>query len=134
VRIHLASAAIALAVAAVACAQPRNDPLALADQTTQGVYNVDYDATVARFDDALKGQVTRASIGQLSDQMHALGTYHGLKQTSADPDKGRYDFEAAFDKGTLLVELRVDPDQKIGAYRIVPQPGGTPPNSTPSPN
>ncbi len=134
VRIHLASAAIALAVAAVACAQPRNDPLALADQTTQGVYNVDYDATVARFDDALKSQVTRASIGQLSDQMHALGAYHGLKQTSADPDKGRYDFEAAFDKGTLLVELRVDPDQKIGAYRIVPQPGGTPPNSTPSPN
>jgi opacity protein-like surface antigen len=133
VRIHVAAAAIALAVAAVACAQPHTDPLALADQTTQGVYNADYDATVARFDDALKAQVTRASIGQLSDQMHALGAYHGLKQTNADPDKGRYDFEAAFDKGKLLVELRVDPDQKIGAYRVVPQPNGTPPNGTPSP-
>ena len=125
------SAAIALAVAAVACAQPRTDPQALADQTTQGVYNVDYDATVARFDDALKAQVTRASIGQLSDQMHALGAYHGLKPTASDPDKGRYDFEAAFDKGTLLVELRIDPDQKIGAYRIVPQPGSAP--GTPAP-
>jgi len=121
VRIDVMSAAFALALAAVACAQPRTDPLALADQTTRGVYDVDYDATVARFDDALKAQVTRASIGQLADQMHALGTYHGLKQTSADPDKGRYDYEAAFDKGTLLVELRVDPDQKIGAYRVVPR-------------
>jgi hypothetical protein len=132
VRIQIASAAIALAVAAAACAQPRTDPLALADQTTRGVYAADYDATTARFDDALKAQVTRASIGQLSDQMHALGSYQGLKQKSADPDRGRYDYEAAFDKGTLLVELRIDPDDKIGAYRVVPQPAAIP-NSTPSP-
>ena len=131
-RFHIASAAIALAVAAVACAQPRTDPLALADQTTRGVYAADYDATTARFDDTLKSQVTRASIGQLSDQMHALGTYQGLKQTSADPDKGRYDFEATFDKGTMLVELRIDPNDKIGAYRIVPQAAATP-TSSPSP-
>jgi hypothetical protein len=122
VRINVAFAAIALALAAVACAQPtNNDPLTLADQTTRGVYDVDYAATTARFDDALKSQVTRASIGQLSDRMHALGAYRGLKQTSADPDKGRYDYEATFDKGTLLVELRIDPDQKIGAYRVVPR-------------
>ena len=116
------SAAVALAIAAVACSQPRTDPLALADQTTRGIYMADYDATTARFDDALKSQVTRASIGQLSDQMHALGAYQGLKPKSADPDKGRYDYEATFDKGTLLVELRVDPDDKIGAYRVAPQP------------
>ncbi len=120
-KIHVAAAAIVLALAAAACAPKHDDPLALADQTTRGVYNVDYDATTARFDDALKSQVTRASIGQLSDQMHALGAYHGLKQTSADADKGRYDYQATFDKGTLLVELRIDPDQKIGAYRVVPQ-------------
>ena len=125
-RIHVTAAALALAIAAVACAQPRTDPQALADQTTQAVYNADYDATVARFDDTLKAQVTRASVGQLSDQMHALGAYHGLKQTSADPDKGRYDYEATFDKGMMLVELRLDPNQKIGAYRIVPQPNATP--------
>ncbi len=125
-RIHVAFAAIALAVAAAACAQPRDDPQALADQTTIGVYNVDYDATIARFDDALKSQVTRASIGQLSDQMHALGAYHGLKETSRQPDKGRYDYEAAFDKGTLVVQLRIDPDQKIGAYRIAPQTNAPP--------
>ena len=118
-KLSVASAAVALAIAAVACAQPRPDPMALADQTTRAVYDADYGATTARFDDALKTQVTRASLGQLSDQMHALGTYQSLKQTSADPDKGRYNYEATFDKGALLVELRVDPDDKIGAYRVV---------------
>ena len=57
----------------------------------------------------------------LFEQMHTLGAYRGLKPTSSDPDKGRYDYEAAFDKGTMLVELRLDPTQKIGAYRVVPQ-------------
>jgi hypothetical protein len=130
VRIHVAPAAIALAIAASACAQTHDDPQALADQTTRAVYNVDYDATTARFDDTLKSQVTRASLGQLSDQMHALGSYHGLKPVSSDPDRGRYDYEASFDKGTLLVQLRIDPNQKIGAYRISPQPNSTP---TPTP-
>ncbi len=120
-KIPVAAAAVALAIAASACAQTRDDPLALADQTTRAVYNTDYDTTTVHFDDALKAQVTRASVGQLADQMHALGAYHGLKQVASEPDKGRYDYEATFDKGTLVVQLRIDPDQKIGAYRVAPQ-------------
>jgi hypothetical protein len=126
VRFHVAYAAVALAIAASACAQTRDDPQALADQVTRAVYNLDYDTTTARFDDTLKSQVTRASMGQLSDQMHALGAYQGLKPATSDPDKGRYDYEAAFDKGTLLVQLRLDPNQKIGAYRISPDTNATP--------
>ncbi len=121
-RTRVVTAALALAIAACACAQKADDPQALADQTTRAVYDVDLDRTTARFDDALKAQVTRASIGDLSDKMHALGAYRGLKPLSSDPDKGRYDYQAAFDKGTMRVELRMDPDQKIGAYRVVPQP------------
>jgi major membrane immunogen (membrane-anchored lipoprotein) len=121
-RLRSLTAAIALAVAATACGHHDADPQTLADETTRAVYNVDYDATIAHFDDALKAQVTRGTLGQISDEMHALGTYHGLKPVNSDPDKGRYDFQAAFDKGTLLVQLRVDPDQKIGAYRVAPQP------------
>ncbi len=124
-RFHLATAAVTLAIAASACAQHRTDPQELADQTTRAVYNVDYDATTANFDDTLKGQVTRASLGQLADQMHALGAYQGLKPASSDPDKGRYDYTATFDKGTMVVQLRLDPNQKIGAYRITPQANGT---------
>jgi hypothetical protein len=125
-KIHVAASAIALAVAAVACAH-HTEPLTLASQTTQAVYDADYAATTANFDDALKAQVTTASLRRVSAQMHALGAFHFLKQTSADPGKGRYDYDAAFDKGTMLVELRMDPDQKIAAYRVVPQPNGTPP-------
>ena len=121
-RVRAVCAALALAIAASACAQQQNDPQALADQTTRAVYDADYDRTTAHFDDALKAQVTRASVGTLSDQMHALGAYRGIKPLSSDPDKGRYDYEAAFDRGTMLVQLRIDPTRKIGAYRIVPQP------------
>ena len=125
-RLRDVCAAIVLTIAACGCAQPHDDPQALADQTTRAVYDADYDRTTTHFDDALKGQVTRASVGQLSDQMHALGAYRGLKQTSSDPDKGRYDFEATFDKGIVTVQLRMDPTGKIGAYRITPQATTTP--------
>ena len=111
--------AIASAVALAACAH-RATPLELADQATKGVYNADLPATQTNFDDALKTQVTRETIGALSDKMHALGAYKGLKALDADPDRGRYDFEADFDGGMLAVELRIDPSGKIGAYRIAP--------------
>ncbi len=117
---QLAAVAVAVTIAAAGCAQHNADPQALADETTRGVYDVDLARATANFDDALKTQVNRASVGELSDRMHALGTYRGLKQVAAEPDKGRYDYQATFDKGTLLVQIRIDPDQKLGAYRIVP--------------
>lgn len=118
---RVVGAAIAIAIAASACAQHHADPQTLADSTTRAVYDADLDRTTSQFDEALKGQVTRASIGTLSDQMHALGAYQGLKPVSSDPDKGRYDFTATFEKGTMMVQMRVDPDDKIGAYRVEPQ-------------
>jgi hypothetical protein len=121
--------AIALAVAASGCAG-KPDPQGLADETTQAVYNVDLDKTTANFDEALKAQVTRASIGDLADKMHALGSYHGLKAVASNPDQGRYDYDAAFDKGTMRIQLRLDPNQKIGAYRVVPVVGSAPQPST----
>ena len=104
------------------CAHPA-DPAALADQTTRGVYDGDYTATTQNFDDALKGQVTRASLGALSDRMHALGVYHGLRDAGSDAQRSRYDFTATFDRGTMLVELRLDADHRIAAYRVSPQSG-----------
>lgn len=95
-------------------------PATLADQTTKAVYAVDVAATEANMDDDLRKQVTRASIGDLSDKMHALGAYVGLKPNTAEPDKGRYAFEADFEHGILAVDLRLDPTGKIGAYRVSP--------------
>ncbi|GAC1545724.1 MAG: hypothetical protein NVS2B17_28320 [Candidatus Velthaea sp.] len=111
--------AIAAAIALGACARS-DSPLDLAERTTKAVYNLDLDATQANFDDELKKTVTRAQVGELSDKMHALGVYKGLKATSSDPDKGRYDFEVDFDHGIMVVEMRLDPSGKIGAYRIAP--------------
>ena len=111
---------MAAIVALSACAD-QHSPAALADQTTKAVYNVDIDGAEAQMDDDLKGQVSRASVGDLSDNMHALGGYKGVKQTAADPQKGVYAFEADFDRGTLTVNLRVDPTGKIAAYRVSPQ-------------
>lgn len=117
----VAHAVIALAITACGCAH-RATPQDLADATTRAVYAADYDTTTANFDDALKTQVTRRSVGDLSDRMHAYGTYHGLKQVSGDPSSGRYQYEASFDKGPIAVLLRVDPDGKIAAYRIGTEP------------
>jgi hypothetical protein len=116
----VAHAAIALAIAACGCAHTAT-PQELADATTRAVYDADYDRTTERFDDALKTQVTRASVGQLSDRMRALGAYHGLRETAHDTSKGRYDYEAAFDKGTMAVMIRLGPDSKLAAYRVAPQ-------------
>jgi hypothetical protein len=111
-----------VAVGAVACAQSaaRTDPQTMADETTRGVYDADYDRTTKDMDAALKLQVTRGTIGQLSDRMHALGALQNFKLTSSDPDKGRYDYEATFDRGAMLVQIRLDPNGKIGAYRVSP--------------
>lgn len=115
---HL-GAALALASAGLGCARAA-DPQRIADDTTRAVYDGDLDRTTQRFDDALKAQVTRASVGQLSDRMHALGEYQGLKPMESAPEEGRYDFAATFARGSMLVEMRLDPDRKIGAYRVVP--------------
>ena len=87
------------------------------------MYDADYARTVDHMDDALKTAVTRTSVDQLSDRMHVLGAYHGLKPAGTDAPRNRYDFEAAFDKGTMLVQIRLDPDGKLAAYRIAPQRG-----------
>lgn len=111
--------AIACAVALSACNSGRS-PTKLAEDTTRALYADERDAATANFDEALKAQVTRAQVGALSDLMHQLGAYQGLKPTASDADTGRYEFQANFEKGILLVEMRLDPSGKIGAYRIVP--------------
>jgi hypothetical protein len=118
-RALIATGAAGAAMALAGCGHT-DSPAGLADQTTKAVYAVDIAATEANMDDDLKKQVTRASVGDLSDKMHALGAYQGLKQTAAEPDKGRYSFEADFERGILAVDVRLDPSGKIGAYRVSP--------------
>ena len=95
----------------------------MADAITRAVYANDLDATVANFDDETKKTVSRSEVGTLSDRMHALGTLDSLAPRSANADAGRYAYDAHFTSGMMLVEMRLDPSGKVGAYRVTPESG-----------
>jgi hypothetical protein len=95
----------------------------LADQVTRAIYNNDSGGVPTNFDSALAPQVTRASVGALSDKMHALGNYQGLTETAMDIPSHLYTFDAKFNKGDMTVFMKLDASGKIAAYRVVP---GTP--------
>ncbi len=109
-----------LAAFVAGCAA-QTTPERSAETITRAIYANDYDRTVADFDDATKRSVTRGDVGALSDRMHALGDLRSVTERSGDADSGRYRFDAKFTGGAMLVELRVDPSGRIGAYRISPQ-------------
>lgn len=119
------AAALGLIVLAAGCAQgAASGPDALAERITRAVYANDFDGTVATFDDALKKSATRSSVGDVSDRMHALGTLKTVKRRSADADRGRYDYDLTFERGTMLAQLRLDSSGRVGAYRVVPSRSG----------
>ena len=94
-----------------------------ADSVTKAAYNNDVDGVTSSFDDHLKTQVSRAEVGVISDRMHSLGTYKGLTLLASDASKNEFTYRAAFDKGTMNVVVRLDPDGKLSAYRIFVPPG-----------
>jgi hypothetical protein len=103
---------------AVGCANS-GDPSALAEKITRAVYANDFDGSTADFDDTLKGEVTRAEVGAISDKLHDLGDIKQFSQRSANADTGRYDYDVTLDRGSVVVQLRLDPSGKVGAYRVV---------------
>lgn len=116
------AAAFALA-ALVGCAARASPEQSLADGVTRAVYDNNADGVVANFDVSLKPTVTREDVGALSDRMHALGDYEGLTQVGYHEPTRRYEFEAKFSKGRMIVQMRLDPDGKIAAYRLSPETG-----------
>ena len=108
----------ALSMALAGCGS--SNPQHMADETTQALYRADRNGAIADFDDTLKGQVTQAQVGAISDAMHMLGNYKGLDSLHGDGNTGRYDYVANFERGKMLVMLRVDPNGRIGAYRVTP--------------
>ncbi len=111
---------MAFVVVLAAGCSAAHDPRQIAESMTKAVYANDLSGTAAYFDDETKKTVTREEVGALSDRMHSLGSLQGLAQRDSEPDKGRYEFDATFDRGKMLVQLRLDPSGKVGAYRIVP--------------
>lgn len=123
VNAHIAraySGALLLSMLSVGCAQQaKSNPAALTEKITRAVYANDLETATADFDDDLKKEVTRANMGTLSDTMHQLGAMKGITQRSADPDKGRYDYDVTFERGAMIAQIRLDPSGKVGAYRLI---------------
>ena len=114
-------AVLALAIAASACSHgAQTDPQTMADATTRGAYDADLDRTTQYFDSALKLQVTRTSLGQLSDCMHGYGALQNFTPASSDPDKGRYTTRRRSPKARCSSRCGSIPSGRIGAYRAAP--------------
>ena len=114
------AATLAIVFGLAACASNAGSEQKLADSVTRAVINNDMAGVTANFDSALTPQVTRASVGALSDTMNRLGGYQGLTLTATDLPSRRYTFDAKFEKGDMTVQMRLDSDGKIAAFRVVP--------------
>ncbi len=117
----LVAGSIVVAVSLGGCASSQSDPKGTAEKITRAVYADDYDSTTADFDAGTKTDVTRTELGAISDRMHVLGALQTFSQRSADPTAGKFQYDANFEKGAMLVEIRFDPDGKVAAYRVAPE-------------
>src|SRR5579872_144190 len=117
------------AVVTAGCAH-RADPKAVADAVTKAVYNNDISQVSGDFNALIRPQLTRASVGALSDKMHAQGEYQGLEPVQNDPATSTYGYAAKFSNGSMLVCMKLDHDGKIAAYRVEPLGPNQPQPST----
>lgn len=112
--------ALVLAVVAACAARPPT-PQELADFTTRAVYDADVPRTATYFDERLRSTVTPQSVAAVSKMMHRFGAYQGVAQTIEITKDRRYDFEAQFSEGSMLVQMRLGETGKtITAFRFVP--------------
>lgn len=116
---HFLALTLVLGLGLIGCSTGSNEQK-LADDVTRAVYNNDMAGVNANFNSELGPQVTRASLGVLSDKMHTLGNYQGVTETATDLPSRRYTFDAKFDKGDMTVQLRLDANGKVAAYRVTP--------------
>ena len=101
-------------------------PTRVADSITRAIY--DNKAEVARgyFNDEIRPQIQDFQVLFMSQTMHRLGDYDGVKIARADVDHGRYAYRAFFSRGKMEVRLRIDQNGKVAAYRVLPIPPGQP--------
>ena len=101
-------------------------PTQVADTITRAIYDNKPDVARNYFNDGLKSQIQDYQVLFMSQTMHRLGDYDGVKAARADVDHGRYAYRAFFSRGKMEVRLRMDNSGKAAAYRIVPIPIGQP--------
>jgi hypothetical protein len=98
----------------------------LADQVTKAIVANDMRPVEGDFNAIVRPKLlNRARVGELSDELNALGQFKGVKEiTQKDVRPGEHDFDAQFAKATWHEVLLIDSDGKIAAFYVHP------PNST----
>lgn len=89
---------------------------------TQAVYDDHPAAVIALLDPNIARRVSRGDVGSLSDRMHALGAYHDVTLVGL-VRRREYTLVAHFERGSMIVVVRLGMPGKLGAYRVVPPQG-----------
>ena len=102
-----------------ACGESQPASEITADKVIRFIYAGDVHNTQQLFAADVRRTITPDSVKQLSSLMNAFGDYLGVTQIAAMSDR-RYDLEAQFAEGSMLVQLRLDPAGKVAALHIIP--------------
>jgi hypothetical protein len=102
-----------------ACGEKQPISEITADKAIRFIYAGDVHNTQQLFAVDVSRTITPDSVNRLSSLMKAFGNYLGAEQIAAMSD-GRYDLEAQFEHGSMLVQLRLDPAGKVAALHIIP--------------
>ncbi len=78
-----ALALVALSLAGLAGCGGPNRSEREADKITRAVISNNMAPVMSDFDPAIKGEITRVRVAELSDELNQQGAYQGLRQTTA---------------------------------------------------
>ena len=107
----------ALAAASLAaCAGNRNE--AEADKITRAVINNNMAPVMGDLDPAIKGEITRVRVAELSDELNAQGGYKGLKQDTTWCRTGYVCFDVQFANRPYHEIMKVGSDGKVQYWWI----------------
>lgn len=117
--------AVALIVAALAGCSGQNRNEREADKITQAVLHNDMSPVMGDFDPAIKGEITRVRVAELSDELHDQGAYKGLKQTTVWCKTGYVCFDVSFAKRPYREIMKVGSDGKVQYWWMHAAPSQT---------
>jgi hypothetical protein len=111
---------LALAALSIAGCAGQNRNEREADKITRAVINNNMSPVIGDLDPAIKGQVTRVRVAELSDELNQQGAYQGLKETSATwCDTTVYHcFDVKFANRVYREKMKVGSDGKVQYWWI----------------
>ncbi len=119
--------ALVLAALSVAGCSGQNRNEREADKITRAVISNNMEPVMGDLDPAIKGQITRVRVAELSDELNQQGAYQGLKQTAAPWCNSTVYvcFDVKFATRPYREEMKVGSDGKVQYWWIHAAPAQT---------